>query len=116
MAILIWTLSLAALLIDLAIYYLRFKREVHSVVWRITFIALAIISDLSLLVFSVGSFSLLNDNPTIVLTIGMWTFTLFIVTVVPRWAFYIFYFTSRHRAVRGIGLLIASVVLGVFVY
>ncbi len=46
----------------------------------------------------------------------MWIFTLFLLTVLPRWAFYIFYLSSRRRAVHIIGGCAALATFAIFIY
>lgn len=103
--------SLLAALLDFC-YFRRRLRGCPGGRRRI-FVVAVVCSDLLPLVVW-GLFRLLPDNPTPVVATSMWLFFLYLLMVLPRWAFYLFdLFGCRHAGFVGAACVAVLLLWGV---
>lgn len=100
--------GLLTLLLDLNYFRRRMGGRPRRV--RRLFILLTAATDLLPLV-AWGLFRLLPDNPGPVVTACMWLFFVYLLTVLPRWAFYLFDLFGRRRAGSVAALCVAAILL-----
>lgn len=91
-------ISLFAIGVDALFYCLRIRR-VASGTGRIAFICFALLSDL-MPAFIMLLYRVLPDNPTPVVKTAMWLMFAYLVTLVPRMAYYLVSLLGRRPAVR----------------
>lgn len=85
--------------VDALFYRLRIRRRVRSRAARIVFICFVLLSDL-MPAFILMLYRLLPDNPTPVVKTAMWLMFIYLLTLLPRLAYYLVSLLGRRSAVR----------------
>ena len=99
-------ISLFAMAVDVLFYRLRIRRRVKSRAGRIAFVCFVLVSDL-MPAFILLLYRLLPDNPTPAVKAAMWLMFIYLLTLMPRLAYYLVSLLGRRPAVRLVAMAAA---------